>query len=60
MMSSLEERFARLIAFLCLANARSSITAPMKLDRSVTLPMVMFSVSATSWSLSRFHTEAGT
>ena len=31
---------ARSIAALCLANARSSMTAPMKLDRSVTSPRV--------------------
>ena len=59
-MSSFCDRLARVIAFLCLANARSSMTAPMKLDRSVTLPIVRFSVSATSWSLSRFQTDLGT
>ncbi len=31
---------ARSMAALCLAKARSSMTAPMKLDRSVTGPMV--------------------
>ena len=39
-------RETRASAFLCLANARSSITAPMKFEKSVTSPIVMASVSA--------------
>ena len=50
----------RAIAFLCLANARSSITAPMKLEKSVTSPIARPSVSATSWSLILSHTERAT
>ena len=51
---------ARVIALLCLANARSSITAPMKLDRSVTSPMVRPSTSATNWSRIFAHTDFAT
>ena len=34
-------RLARAIAALCLANARSSMTAPMKFEKSVTSPIVI-------------------
>ena len=58
--SSVFDRLARAIAFLCLSNARSSITAPMKLEKSVTSPMVIASTSATSSSRIFFHTDLGT
>lgn len=52
---------ARSIAALFLANERSSMTAPMKFDRSVTSPMVMPSTSAANSSLKpSFQMEAGT
>ena len=51
---------ARVIALLCLAKARSSITAPMKFDRSVTSPIVMPSTSATNWSCIFAQTDFAT
>ena len=57
---SFEERLARVMAALCLAKARSSMTAPMKCERSVTSPMLIASISATRSSLSRAQTERGT
>jgi hypothetical protein len=48
------------MAALCLANARSSMTAPMKWERSVGSPIEMDSVCATRSSLMTFHTERGT
>ena len=51
---------ARVIALLCLAKARSSITAPMKFDRSVTSPIRSPSTSATNWSRIFAHTDLAT
>ncbi len=51
---------ARSMAALFLANDRSSMTAPMKFDRSVTSPMVRPSTSAANSSLKpSFQMEAG-
>ena len=41
-------------------NAFRSITAPMKLLKSVTSPMARASVSAMSWSWILAHTDRGT
>lgn len=52
---------ARSMAALFFAKARSSMTAPMKCDRSVTSPIVMESTSAANFSLKpAFQMEAGT
>src|ERR1044072_2884667 len=48
------------MAALCLAKARSSMTAPMKLDRSGTSPMARPSVSAMNWSRIFFQTDLAT
>ena len=53
-------RLARAIAALCLANARSSMTAPMKLEKSVTSPIAIESTSARNVSCIFFHTERAT
>ncbi len=51
---------ARSMAALFLAKARSSMTAPMKFDRSVTSPILMPSTSAANSSLKpEFQREAG-
>ncbi len=52
--SQVASDLARSIAALFFAKARSSMTAPMKLDRSVTSPMVRPSTSAASSSLKPF------
>jgi hypothetical protein len=51
---------ARSRAALCFANARSSMTAPMKFDRSVTSPIVIESVSDARSSRSVFQMLRGT
>ncbi len=43
-----------------MANARSSITAPMKLEKSVTSPIVIDSVCETRSSLIFAHTDFAT
>ena len=48
------------MAALCLAKARSSMTAPMKWEKSVTSPIEMPSISAISWSLIFAHSDPGT
>ena len=53
-------RETRASAFLCLANARSSITAPMKFEKSVTSPIGMPSTSATKSSRIFAHTDFAT
>ena len=53
-------RLARVIAALCLANARSSMTAPMKLEKLVGSPTAIESTSARNVSRIFFHTERGT
>jgi hypothetical protein len=53
-------RRARVMAALCLAKARSSITAPMKLDRLVTSPMERASTSARKSSFIFLHTDRAT
>ena len=59
-MSRLSDALARSIAVRCLANARSSMTAPMKWEKSVTSPTEIASTSATSSSRILAHTERDT